>query len=91
MESLDKLVSETTIGWTNSNRSTTISMISGNIYIFSPLKIYNNPEKNDEPFVGLFIQNIKDPSGWHPTRFKILGPCGIRVLWCNRWSVNYID
>ncbi len=62
----------------------------GNIYIFSPFQFYNNPEIDRKPMIGIFLERIPDPSKWRPAQFKVLGPHGIELLWCNRWALDPI-
>ena len=61
-------------------------MESGELYWFEPVELEFNPERGSVPFVGLFLQLDVDESGWLPTRYRVLGPMGVSLLWSSRWA-----
>lgn len=65
-------------------------MKHGEIYLFKPLRFELNPERHRSPRIGLFLERISDPSGWRPSKFKILGPEGVEELWSNRWVFDSV-
>ena len=64
-----------------------MSLNPGNIYVFAPFNYEYNPERNSKPFVGLYLERIREPN-WSASQFKVIGPGGIELLWANRWGVD---
>ena len=65
-------------------------MKPGEIYLFSPFQLEHNPSvmMGRKSMVGIFLERIIDPSGWRPSKFKVLCPAGIEELWNNQWSCD---
>lgn len=66
-------------------------LVVGEIYNFSPIQVDYNPAKNKEPFIGIFIEKIIDPSGWRQPQYKVYGQGRQRVLWSTRWKAVHIS